>query len=120
MRRFLVLSSVLAVAVCGTLVALATASSSVHLAARPHALRFTVKTLHAKAGTVVVTMSNPANSDSRHGIAVQGNGLDKDGKIVSPGKTSRLTLHLKKGRYSFYCPVSGHKAAGMKGVLIVS
>ena len=26
---------------------------------------------------------------------------------------------LKPGKYSFYCPVPGHEAAGMKGTLIV-
>jgi uncharacterized cupredoxin-like copper-binding protein len=26
---------------------------------------------------------------------------------------------LKKGTYTYYCPFPGHKAAGMKGKLIV-
>ncbi|MCA1657495.1 MAG: hypothetical protein LC713_07290, partial [Actinobacteria bacterium] len=26
----------------------------------------------------------------------------------------------KAGTYQFYCPVDGHKAAGMKGTLIVT
>ena len=31
-----------------------------------------------------------------------------------------MTVKLKKGTYTFYCPVDGHEAAGMKGKLVVS
>ena len=55
-----------------------------------------------------------------HAIAVEGHGVDKDGKRVGRGGTSTITVTLKKGRYTFYCPVPGHRAAGMKGTLIVS
>lgn len=82
-------------------------------------LAFTVRTLKAKAGRVTIVMSDPASSGLPHGIAVEGHGVDKDGKTVTPGSASRLTVKLKPGRYEFYCPVPGHKAAGMKGVLIV-
>jgi len=30
-----------------------------------------------------------------------------------------VTVTLKPGTYQFYCPVPGHKAAGMKGTLTV-
>ena len=53
-------------------------------------------------------------------IAVEGNGVDKDGATVQPGGTSTVTVKLKPGTYTFYCPVDGHKAAGMKGTLTVS
>ena len=33
---------------------------------------------------------------------------------------STTTARLKKGTYTFYCPVPGHEAGGMKGKLIVS
>jgi uncharacterized cupredoxin-like copper-binding protein len=52
-------------------------------------------------------------------VAVEGHGVDKDSKIVTPGGTTRVTVKLKKGTYEFYCPVAGHKAAGMEGKLIV-
>jgi plastocyanin len=93
------------------------AASTVRLQASTSALRFNVTTLRATHGKVTVVMSNP--SSTPHAIAVQGHGLDKDGKIVGKGKTSQVTLTLKKGTYNFYCPVPGHKAAGMKGKLIV-
>jgi uncharacterized cupredoxin-like copper-binding protein len=83
------------------------------------ALRFNEKTLAAKPGKVTLVMTNPGSSGLRHGIAVEGNGVDKDGPIVGPGKTSKLTVTLGSGKYEFYCPFDGHKAAGMKGALSV-
>ena len=82
-------------------------------------LKFNKTTLSAKAGKVSLVMKNPGSSGQQHGIAVKGNGLDKDGKIVNPGKTSTVTATLKAGTYSFYCPVLGHRAAGMNGKLTV-
>jgi uncharacterized cupredoxin-like copper-binding protein len=63
-------------------------------------------------------MSNP--SSLPHAIAVEGKGVDKDGKTVRKGGTSTVSVKLKKGRYEFYCPVPGHKAAGMKGTLTIT
>jgi uncharacterized cupredoxin-like copper-binding protein len=36
--------------------------------------------------------------------------------IVGPGKTAKLTVTLKKGKFAYSCTVPGHAAAGMKGV----
>jgi uncharacterized cupredoxin-like copper-binding protein len=81
-------------------------------------LKFNKSSLSAKAGKVTIVMSNP--SSLPHGVAVEGKGVDKDGKTVRKGGTSTVTVTLKKGKYTFYCPVPGHKAAGMKGTLTVS
>jgi uncharacterized cupredoxin-like copper-binding protein len=70
-------------------------------------------------GKVSLLMKNPSSSGKPHAIAVEGKGIDKDGKTVSPGGTSRVTVTLKKGTYEFYCPVDGHKNAGMEGKLVV-
>jgi uncharacterized cupredoxin-like copper-binding protein len=43
----------------------------------------------------------------------------KKSKMVSPGKSTSLTVTLKKGRYTYICTVPGHAAAGMKGKLTV-
>jgi uncharacterized cupredoxin-like copper-binding protein len=34
-------------------------------------------------------------------------------------RPAAVSVTLKKGTYEFYCPVRGHKAAGMEGKLIV-
>jgi plastocyanin len=82
-------------------------------------LYFNPKTLTAKAGKATIVMTNPQTSGKPHGIAIQGQGLDKDGPVVSPGTTSTVQVTLKPGKYSYYCPVPAHKAAGMTGTLTV-
>jgi uncharacterized cupredoxin-like copper-binding protein len=89
----------------------------VKLSADPSALKFNTKKLSAKAGTVTLKMSNP--SGLPHAIAVEGNGVDKDGSTVQKGGTSTVTVKLKAGTYDFYCPVDGHRGAGMEGKLTV-
>ena len=116
-RRLLLLGAVVAV---GALVVagVTSAKTTVNLSASKTALKFNKKTLRATHGKVTLVMANP--SSSRHAVAVEGHGIDKDGKTVGKGKTSRVTVTLKKGTYTFYCPVDGHEDAGMKGKLIVS
>jgi plastocyanin len=91
--------------------------SAISLAADPSgALKFDKTSLKAKAGKVTINFTN--DSSVAHAVAVEGNGVDKDGKTISGGKDS-LTVDLKPGTYTFYCPVDGHRAAGMEGKLVV-
>ncbi len=90
------------------------AAATVRLSAAKNKLAFNVKTLRAKHGKITLRMSNP--SGLPHAIAVNGH----KGKVVGKGGVSTVTISLKKGRYTFFCPVDGHRAAGMKGTLIVS
>jgi uncharacterized cupredoxin-like copper-binding protein len=39
---------------------------------------------------------------------------------IQPGKTGTFVVTLKKGRAPYLCPIPGHAAAGMKGVLKVT
>jgi len=39
---------------------------------------------------------------------------------VSTGGQSKVTVNLKAGTYTFFCPVPGHEQAGMKGTLTVT
>jgi uncharacterized cupredoxin-like copper-binding protein len=56
-----------------------------------------------------------------HAVEMEGGGIEKKGAVVTGGgSVSRVTAKLKPGKYEFYCPVDGHKAAGMKGTLTVS
>lgn len=94
------------------------ASTNLQLAADSSgALTFDKSSLDAKAGKVTITMDNP--SPVPHAVAVEGNGVDQDGKTVTMGGKSTVTVDLKPGSYEFYCPVDGHKAAGMEGKLTV-
>jgi uncharacterized cupredoxin-like copper-binding protein len=82
-------------------------------------LRFTKSKLTAKAGKVTLVMDNPSSAGMDHGISIEGNGVDQDGPIVPAGKTSMVSATVKKGTYTYYCPVPGHKQAGMVGTLTV-
>jgi plastocyanin len=88
------------------------------LAADKSALKFDKSSLTAKAGKVTLEMENP--SQIPHAVAIKGNGVDVDGKTVGNGETSTASTDLKPGTYTFYCPVPGHEAAGMKGTLTVN
>ena len=96
----------------------AAGGSKLSLSADPSGnLKFNKSSLSAKAGTVTMTMDNP--SSLPHAIAVEGNGVDKKGATVTKGGKSTITVTLKPGKYTFYCPVDGHRAAGMQGTLTV-
>lgn len=76
-------------------------------------IKFNTKSLKAKAGKVTITFSNPSRTP--HGVKVGG----KSSKVITKGTTS-ITLTLKKGRYTFLCPVGDHASEGMKGTITVS
>jgi plastocyanin len=93
------------------------AASKLTLTADPGgALKFDKTALSAKAGKVTITMDNP--SSVPHAVEVEGNGVEKETKTLTQGKAS-MSVDLKAGKYEFYCPVDGHKQAGMKGTLTV-
>jgi plastocyanin len=77
-------------------------------------LRFDQTHLTAKAGAISLSYTNP--SSIPHGIAIE----SATGSIVSGGGTSTATITLKPGTYTFYCPVPGHRQAGMVGTITVT
>jgi plastocyanin len=81
------------------------------------ALDFDKTTLEAPAGKVTIVMTNP--SSVPHDIALEGNGVDVTGKVVTDGGTSTVSANLEPGTYTFYCSVDAHEDAGMKGTLTV-
>ncbi|GAC1322245.1 MAG: hypothetical protein NVSMB25_17130 [Thermoleophilaceae bacterium] len=95
-----------------------TTGSTVSLSADPSGqLKFSTRHADAKPGKVVLRFSNP--SPIAHGVSIEGKGLDRDGRVIQHGATSTLMVDLKPGTYTFYCPVSGHRQAGMQGTLLV-
>ena len=82
-------------------------------------LGFDKKAASAKAGNVTLTLDNPSSDKLPHAIAVEGQGVDKDGETVQPGGKSTVTANLKPGKYTFYCPVGSHRQSGMEGTLTV-
>ena len=117
MRRMTLVILALA---CGLAAAgVATGATTLRLSADPHgALKFDKKVLTAKAGRITIVMRNL--SPLSHNVAIKRLRAIVKGKIVGKGGTSTVIATLKKGRYTFYCSVPGHEAAGMKGTLVVT
>jgi uncharacterized cupredoxin-like copper-binding protein len=84
------------------------------------ALAFSKTKLGVRAGRVKLVLRN--RSDIEHNIALRGRNLAraKKGKVVGRGRTSSVAFgNLRAGKYTFYCSVSGHASAGMRGTLRV-
>ena len=96
------------------------ASSSVKLAASPSALAYDTNSLSAKAGNVTIDFNNP-NPSLGHDVCVQDSGGKEVGcsDVITGGSTTLDLSNLKAGKYTFFCSVPGHEAAGMKGTLTV-
>jgi plastocyanin len=94
------------------------AGSTLAVAADPSgALKFTQTSLTAKAGSVTVKFSN--QSSVPHAVSIEGNGVNSSTSVVTAGDSS-VVVNLKPGKYTFFCPVDGHRAAGMEGTLTVT
>jgi plastocyanin len=89
-----------------------------NLTASGTALAFNKKTLTAPRGRVQLILTN--NSSLPHNVSIRGRGLAaKFGKTVTKGGVSRVTATVKAGKYTYFCSVRGHEAAGMKGTLTI-
>lgn len=77
------------------------------------ALRISPAAISAPAGTIVLRLRNP--SKVPHNIALG----SKAGAIVTRGGTSRISVRLKKGKFTYYCSVGNHRQQGMRGTLTV-
>jgi plastocyanin len=81
------------------------------------ALKFDKTSLSTKPGKTTIVLDNP--SSVPHAIEVEGKGVEEEGETVEKGGVSKVTVDLKPGEYEYYCPVDGHKQAGMEGTLKV-
>jgi plastocyanin len=81
------------------------------------ALAYVFADATAQPGQVTIKSVNKASID--HDISIEGNGVDEHGQIVKDGGTSEVKVDLKRGEYTFYCSVPGHREGGMVGKLTV-
>lgn len=81
--------------------------------------KFNKTRLSAEPGKVTIRLRNPSTSGKPHAVEIEGKGVEKESDVAQPGERVSVTARLKRGRYEFYCPVDGHKAAGMEGTLVV-
>jgi len=88
-------------------------------AAADGANRFSKERLRAEPGKVTIRLRNPSTSGKPHAVEIEGHGVEKESAVAGPGHRVSVTAKLRRGTYEFYCPVDGHKAAGMEGKLVV-
>jgi len=116
MSRVAVVAALLALVVVPAAMAATTKRLS---ATESKGLGYSKQTITVGHGKVTLKMKNPSRLNLEHSVSVRGRGVTKLGKVVQPGGTSTVRATLAKGTYTFYCHVSGHEAAGMKGKLVV-
>jgi len=110
-------TAVVAIAVTGSAGGATPKTQKRTLSADPDGgLTFSKTKITAHPGVVKLVMANPKGSGLPHGVAIAKHGK---GKVVNPGGTSSVKAKLKRGTYTFYCPATGHRAAGMKGKLVI-
>jgi uncharacterized cupredoxin-like copper-binding protein len=73
-----------------------------------------------QAGTVSFKVTNDGEVD--HNLEVEGpEGEQELEQDLAPGESATLTVDLSTpGTYEFYCPIGGHRDAGMEGEITVS
>ena len=77
---------------------------------------FDPKTVTAKPGIATIELSAKSGShDLAFDGAYSGFLLEAD----SGGGADSKKIDLKPGKYTFYCTITGHRAAGMEGTLTV-
>ena len=74
---------------------------------------FKLSAASVKHGAVTFVLVNKGTIG--HDFQIAG----KKTPVIGPGKTAKLTVTLKPGKYPYSCTVPGHAAAGMKGTLTV-
>jgi plastocyanin len=96
------------------------AKGGLSIAADPSGqLKFTKKTLAAKAGKVTIDFTNTSSTGHNFTIQKGASGAVVGATPTFSGGSKTLSVSLQPGTYTFFCSVPGHRAAGMVGTLTV-
>ena len=71
--------------------------------------------LSAPAGSVTLTLDNPA--EIPHNITLEG--VDNGATETVQNDTTSVTVDLEAGDYTYFCSVGNHRQQGMEGTLTV-
>ena len=78
---------------------------------------YSIKLSPAKVHSGKVTFDVKNAGKVTHNLTIQGG---KHTPNIGPGKTATLTVTLKKGSYTLYCSIPGHRQLGMVTKLTAS
>jgi uncharacterized cupredoxin-like copper-binding protein len=96
-----------------------------------------IKETEMKLSPSTVTLSKPGTyafkaenkGSAEHSLEIEGNGVKSKGgevgeakleQTLNPGQSGVLTVTFQEpGTYEMYCPVIGHRLAGMNGEVVV-
>jgi uncharacterized cupredoxin-like copper-binding protein len=95
----------------GTVAQASSAATTVNVTAKDFSFKLSKRTVNS--GRITFVIKNSGHAD--HDFAIAGH----HSKTIAPGKTTRLTVRLKPGKYTYKCTVDSHAELGMKGVLRV-
>jgi len=113
MKRLAFLAvAVLVAAAIAVPVTIALGATSVSVTGKEY--KFTLSPKSVSHGKVTFKFKNKGKL--AHDFKING----KKTKILQPGKSTTLTVTLKKGTYKYLCTIPGHADKGMKGKLRVS
>ena len=85
-------------------------------AARATTVKVTATDFHFKLSTSTVNAGRVNSSPALHDFKIAGH----TSQTIGSGKTTRLTMTLKPGRYLYACTVDSHAELGRKGHLRVA
>jgi plastocyanin len=107
-------ASVFALAVAGSAAAKTSAhhTTAVNVTAKDFSFKLCMTSV--KAGSIKFMIKN--DGKTAHDFTIAGH----KSKTIQPGKTTTLTVTLKKGSYPYKCTIDSHAKLGMKGVLRVT
>ena len=69
-----------------------------------------------RAGQVTFNITN--NGNLNHGFAIVG--MNAAAPELAPGDSASVTVSLRSGVYTIFCPIDGHRLSGMTALLRVS
>jgi uncharacterized cupredoxin-like copper-binding protein len=103
---------VLAAAAIAVPITIALGATSDRVTAKEY--KFTLSPKSVRHGTVTFRITN--RGKLAHDFKIAG----KKTKILQKGKSTTLTVKLRKGTYRYVCTIPGHADKGMKGTLRVT
>ena len=81
---------------------------------------FNKSAVTAKPGTIKITVTVPSDAKGKHGVGIDGGQYNNiKGAPVAPGRSTSLTVAVKKGSYTIFDSYKDNKEKGFETKLTV-